>query len=384
MSSQYFYGIKLRLFPTPEQERILWLSVRAKRFIWNWGLSKVKEKMEIREEWTPNSIRKEFNLYLKEHENELSWINEVSAKIKQQELEVLLTGIIRFYKKISGFPKYKNAKKDRASFPVRNDRITFRKNKHTVSIEKVGQVKYQNPNFDFQIQKTYIRPYCVYDNKYWYLCFAEKRNLKETKTTLNRIGIDLGVKNLATYSNTLEPTININKTKEIKRLKKKLKRLTRKFYRNAYLSKKENGEYIQTKNQIKLKNQIRLIYRKINNIRLNHIHQATAAVTKLLPEAIILEDLNVKGMLKNKHLSSQIAEQNFYEFRRQIEYKSERNSIKCIIADRFYPSSKTCSNCGYKIKKLSLKQRTFKCPECGLEIDRDLNAAINLEKYNNK
>jgi putative transposase len=144
---------------------------------------------------------------------------------------------------------------------------------------------------------------------------------------------------------------------------------------------KQGEKFIKTNNIVKLEKEIKLIHRKLSNIRNNHIHQATNKITKLYPYRVVMENINIKGMMKNKHLSKAIGQQGFYEFIRQMKYKCEFNGIEFIQADRFYPSSKTCSNCGSIKKDLRLSDRVFQCEECGFAIDRDKNASINLGNY---
>lgn len=177
-----------------------------------------------------------------------------------------------------------------------------------------------------------------------------------------------------------KPIKNINKTKRVKKLNKRLRRLQRQVSRK-YEANKEGNKFIKTNNIIKLEKQIKLLYRKLSNIRNNHIHQATNKIIKMYPFRIVMESLNIGGMMKNKHLSKAIAEQGFYEFIRQIKYKCKFNKIKFIQVDKFYPSSKTCSCCGSIKKDLKLKDRVYRCEKCGLEIDRDKNASINLGNY---
>ncbi|WP_228370480.1 RNA-guided endonuclease InsQ/TnpB family protein [Gottschalkia acidurici] len=169
------------------------------------------------------------------------------------------------------------------------------------------------------------------------------------------------------------------KLKKVRKLKKKLKRLQRQVSRKYEMNKLET-KFIKTSNIIKLEKKIKLIHRKLSNIRQNHIHQATNKIIKLRPIRIVMEDLNISGMMKNKHLSKAIAEQKFYEFIRQMKYKCEFNGIGFVQADRFFPSSKKCSKCGEIKKDLKLSDRVYKCI-CGLEIDRDKNASINLGEY---
>ena len=172
---------------------------------------------------------------------------------------------------------------------------------------------------------------------------------------------------------------NINKTYTVKKVEKRLKRLQRQVSRK-YDKNKKGKEYVKTRNIIKLEGKIQRTHRRLANIRNNHIHQTTTSMVKTKPYRIVIEDLNVKGMMRNRHLSEAIRKQCFYEFRRQLDYKCKIRGIELVIADRFYASSKTCSKCGEIKKDLRLKDRVYRC-SCGLEVDRDYNAAINLSKY---
>ena len=167
---------------------------------------------------------------------------------------------------------------------------------------------------------------------------------------------------------------------KVKKLEKRLRRLQRKVSRK-YQNNKEGSTFVKTCNIIKLENQIKLLQRRLSNIRKNYLHQTTTSIVKTKPRRIVIEDLNVSGMMKNRHLSKAIQKQGFYEFRRQLEYKCKRKGIELVISDRFFPSSKTCSNCGTINKDLKLSDRIFNCG-CGFSIDRDLNASINLANYN--
>ena len=196
------------------------------------------------------------------------------------------------------------------------------------------------------------------------------------------MGIDLGVKDLAIaeFDGQQLTFHNINKSKTIRALKRKQKHLQRTISRK-YEANRIGKRFVKTKNIEKCEAQLRRIYARLTNIRQNYIHQTTHTLVEYLPKRIVMEDLNVQGMMKNKHLSKAIQEQCFHEFIRQIEYKSEDRGIEFTQADRFYPSSKTCSHCGSVKTNLKLKDRTYVCEECGLVIDRDYNAAVNLSKY---
>ena len=192
------------------------------------------------------------------------------------------------------------------------------------------------------------------------------------------LGIDLGVKDLAICS---DGTIykNINKTHSVRKIEKRLKRLQKQVSRK-YEKNRQGKEYVKTKNILKLEKKIQLIHRKLANIRNNYLHQTTTSIVKTKPYRIVIEDLNVKGMMKNKHLSDAVRKQGFYELRRQLEYKCQSKGIALVIADRWYPSSRKCSCCGAIKKDLKLSDRVYKC-DCGLEIDRDFNASLNLANY---
>ena len=187
------------------------------------------------------------------------------------------------------------------------------------------------------------------------------------------VGIDLGIKTLMVCSNGM----NFKRVK-MKKQNKKLKRFQRRASRYYERMMKAKSS-IKSKNLQKLETLILKQHQKISNIRINNIHQATTKLIKLNPSAIIIEDLNIKGMMKNKHLSKTVADCAFYEIRRQLEYKCKWNNIKLIVADRWYPSSKICSCCGNKKTKLSLSERTYICECCGTVIDRDYNASLNLK-----
>ncbi len=188
----------------------------------------------------------------------------------------------------------------------------------------------------------------------------------------------MGIKGLAICSDN-KVYKNINKTYIVRKIEKKIHRLQRQVSRK-YENNKKGKEYVKTSNIIKLEKQIQLMHRRLANIRNNYLHKTTTSIVKTKPYRVVIEDLAVSNMMKNKHLSKAIAKQGFYEFRRQLEYKCKFRGIELVIADRWYPSSKTCSQCGEIKKDLKLKDRLYNC-KCGLSIDRDLNASINLSKY---
>lgn len=206
----------------------------------------------------------------------------------------------------------------------------------------------------------------------------EVEKQKDAVYTDVSLGVDLGIKNLATVSNG-NVYENINKCENIRRIEKHKKKLQRQLSRK-YEMNKQGNKFVKTSNILKLQHKISLIDRRLSNIRHTYIHKITKDLVRTKPKRIVIEDLNVKGMLKNKHLAKSIQTCEFGFFRTVLTYKCKYNNIELIIANRFYPSSKTCSCCGNIKKKLSLSERVYECEVCGLEIDRDLNASINLSK----
>ena len=372
-------SVKIRLLPTKEQEELMLKSIGCSRFAYNWALNRCNELYQQGIKYNISNIRKEFTQLKKQ--DEFKWLNEVSITTMVESMRNLDKAFKQFFKIKQGYPKFKTKRKSRQSFYIRHDRLYFINS--VCNIERIGKVKFKT-NYDIPKGRNICRfsnPYCSFDGKYWYLSFGFE--VEENQTTLNNdlsIGIDLGIKDLAVVNVLDKPIKNINKSKKVRKLKKRLKRLQRQVSRK-YEANKQGNKFVKTNNIIKLEKRIKLLHRKLSNIRNNHIHQATNKIIKLKPYRVVMEDLNVKGMMKNKHLSKAIQEQGFYEFKRQMEYKCNFNGIEFVQVDRFYPSSKMCSCCGNIKKDLKLKDRVYKCDNCGLEIDRDYNASINLGNY---
>ncbi|MBB5324835.1 putative transposase [Anoxybacillus tepidamans] len=230
----------------------------------------------------------------------------------------------------------------------------------------------------------YTNPRIIFDGLHWYLTIGVEEVEGKQDASTEGIGVDLGVKSLATVSNGMT-FHNINKTPKVKKLEKSIKRLQRKLSRKYEMNKVQikGGEvrYRKTKNIKKLEFLVLKKRRRLKNICFNHTHHITATLVKAKPKYVVIEHLNTSGMLKNKKLSKAIQEQTFHEFKRQMTYKCAWHGIQLIIADRFYPSSKRCSRCGHVKEKFSLSERMYHCEACGMEMDRDLNASINLKNY---
>ncbi len=365
---------KIRLYPTKLQEQKLWQSVGISRFIYNFTLKRQKENYENGGKFiSDNDLRKEITQLKK---TSLIWLNEVSNNVSKQAVKDACLAYKNFFKGITKYPKFKSKKKSKPSFY--NDTAKLKVNTNCVLLEKIGWVQIK-PNQIPVSPYKYSNPRISYDGKYWYLAVGIEYEEQKIELTEESIGIDVGVKDLAVCSNKMIFK-NINKTRVVKRLERKLRRLQRKVSRK-YDKNKKGKEYVKTSNIIKLEKKIKLLYRRLTNIRVNHIHQATTKIVKTKPSKIVMETLNIKGIMKNRHLSKAIANQCLYEFKRQIQYKSKLYGIEFIEADKWYASSKLCSGCGNKKHKLSLSEREYKCENCGLVIDRDYNASINLSRY---
>ncbi|AAX92317.1 mobile element protein [Staphylococcus phage Twort] len=364
---------KVRLKPTKQQELKLRKSADIARFIYNWTLAKQQENYKQGNKFIQDSVLRKEITQLKKTE-EFRWLNEVSNNIPKQAVKDACNAYKRFFKKQSGFPKFKSKKKTRPSFY--NDTQKLKVKEKSVLLEKVGWVRTSE---QLPVGTKYYNPRITFDGKYWYISVSIEEENKYEELTNESLGIDLGIKELAVCS---DGSIyeNINKTIRVKKLEKRLRRLQRKVSRK-YQNNKEGSTFVKTCNIIKLEKQIKLLQRRLSNIRKNYLHQTTTSIVKTKPRRIVIEDLNVSGMMKNRHLAKAIQKQGFYEFRKQLEYKCGRKGIELVIADRFFPSSKTCSNCGNIHKNLKLSDRIFKC-DCGFSIDRDLNASINLANYN--
>ncbi|NFA60074.1 transposase [Clostridium botulinum] len=363
---------KVRIIPSLEQEQQLWKSVGTARFIYNWTLARQEENYKNGGKFIKDcDLRKEITQLKKK---ELSWLNEVSNNIAKQAVKDACNAYKRFFKGLADKPRFKSRKKSRSSFY--NDNIKLKVKPKQVLIEKVGWVKTSE---QIPMNVKYTNPRISFDGKYWYISVGIEKENQILELTNESIGIDVGIKDLAICSNGMTFK-NINKTRLVKKLEKRLRRLQRKISKKYELNK-EGRKFVKTSNIIKLEKQIRLLHRRLSNIRNNYLHQTTTKIVKTKPSRIVIETLNIKGMMKNCHLSKTIAQQGLYGFKRHLQYKCNFYGIEFIEADKWYPSSKTCSKCGHVKSKLSLSERTYICEACGAVIDRDFNASINLSRY---
>lgn len=378
-------SIKVRLNPNNKQLTKLFQYAGCARFAYNWAISREQENYKQGGEFLSNNeLRKEFTQLKKLPE--YKWLNEVSNDVTKQAIKDACNAYKRFFKRQCKYPKFKSRRHSTPSFYQDNIKIQFT-NTH-VKIEKFSTSRKRNKQKTNWIKLCekgriptnckYVNPRFTYDGLHWYVSVGIEVDDNTTLPLNEGIGIDLGIKDLAVCSdkNTYK---NINKTQKIKKLEKRKRRLQRSISRR-YEQNKKGVNYCKTFNIIKREKELLKVSKRLTNIRHNYLHQITSEIVKRKPSFICMEDLNVSGMMKNKHLSKAVQQQGFYEFRRQIEYKSEWNNISVIIADRFFPSSKLCSCCGNIKKDLKLSDRIYKC-ECGNIIDRDFQASLNLKIY---
>ena len=373
-------SFKIRIYPTKAQEELIWKHIGSCRYIWNWMLAKQEELYAAGEKHLSDFDMIRLITPLK-NDGEHEWLYEVSNASLQIVCRDLQKAYKCFFKKLSGFPKFKSRKRSKLSYPVCANRFYFVDN-NMVQIQKLGKVRYKTDfNLPLDKEHKFSNPRITNRNGKWLLSFGMECENQTPKLTDMSMGIDLGVKDLAIAECNGQIVFhNINKSKKMKELCKKQKHLQRSISRK-YEANKQGQKYIKTKNIERLENKLRKLYCHISNIRQNYIHQCTHSLVSLLPSRVVMEDLNITGMMKNRHLARAIQEQCLYEFIRQMRYKCEWNGIEFVQANRFYPSSKTCSCCGNIKRELKLSDRTYKCDICGLTIDRDYNAAINLSKY---
>lgn len=378
--------IRVMLLPNNKQKTKLLQYANTARFVYNWTLNREKEDYKSNGRFIPDTdLRKEFT-QLKKTE-EYCWLNDISNNVAKQAIKDACNAYKRFFKGQSKFPKFKSKKHSQLSFYQDSAKIKFT-NTH-VKVEGFSVSKKRNKQKLNWIRLAehnkiptdckYYNPRIKYDGLNWWITIGVEVKDKSSAPDNEGIGIDLGIKDLAICSdgNTYK---NINKSKKIKKLEKKKRRLQRSISRK-YEKNKKGESYCKTSNIIKSEKELLRIIHKLTNIRQNYLHQTTSEIIKREPSFICIEDLNVSGMMKNRHLSKAIRQQKLYEFRRQIKYKASWNNIVVIIADRFFPSSKLCSKCGNINKDLKLSNRIYICPKCGNIIDRDYQAALNLKKY---
>ncbi len=377
--------IRVMLFPNNKQKTRLFQYAGTARFAYNWALDREQENHKNGGGFLSDAdLRKEFTQLKKNPE--YVWLNDISNNVTKQAIKDACDAYRRFFKGIAKFPRFKSKKHSPQSFYQDNVKIQFTETH--VKVEGFACSKKKNKqkrnwirlaeHNRIPVNSKYTNPRIKYDGVHWWITVGIECKESNTIPYNEGIGIDLGIKDLAVCSDKKKYE-NINRTQKIKKLEKRKRRLQRCVSRR-YEKNRKGGCYCKTKNIIKREKELLKLNHRLTNIRQDYLHQTTSEIIKRKPSFICIEDLNVRGMMKNRHLSKAVQQQGFYEFRKQIEYKSAWRNIPVIIADKFFPSSKLCSCCGTIKKDLKLSERVYKC-ECGNVIDRDYQAALNLKRY---
>ena len=373
-------SFKTEINPTEEQKARIRRTIGICRYVYNFYLGHNKALHDNGEKFMTG---KSFSLWLNNeyipNNPDKTWIREVYSKAVKKSIEDGCTAFTRFFKHQSDFPKFKKkGKSDVKMYFVRNNPKDCQCERHRLKIPTLGWVRIKEKGYIPTTKDGYMirsGTVSVKAGRFYVSVLVEIPDVNIGNNSNEGIGIDLGLKDLAIVSNG-KTYRNIIKSAGLKKLEKQLIREQRSLSRKYENLKK--GESTQRANIRKQKLKVQKLHHKMDNIRTDHINKTIAEIVKTKPSYITIEDLNVKGMMKNRCLSKAVASQKFYEFRTKLKAKCDENGIELRVADRFYPSSKTCHHCGSVRKNLKLSDRIYRC-ECGYVADRDLNAALNLK-----
>ena len=372
-------SFKTEINPTEEQKAKIRKTAGTCRFIYNFYLAHNKELHKNGERFMSSSKFRVWlnNEYLPNHP-EYSWIKEAYSKAVTQAVNNGQTAFTRFFNHKSAFPNFKKkGKSDVKMYFVKNNPKDCRCERHRINIPSLGWVRIKEKGYIPTTKDGYVIKsghVSIKADRYYVSVLIEIPNNKIANNSNEGIGIDLGLKDFAIVSNG-KIYKNINKSAKLKKLEKRLIREQRSLSRKYENLKK--GESTQKPNIQKQRLKVQKLHHRIDNIRTDYINKTIAEIVKTKPSYITIEDLNVSGMMKNKHLSKAVASQKFYEFRTKLQAKCNENGIELRVVDRWFPSSKTCHCCKNIKKDLKLSDRIFKC-YCGYIEDRDFNAALNL------
>ena len=373
-------SFKTEINPTEEQKARIRRTIGICRYVYNFYLGHNKALHDNGEKFMTG---KSFSLWLNNeyipNNPDKTWIREVYSKAVKKSIEDGCTAFTRFFKHQSDFPKFKKkGKSDVKMYFVKNNPKDCQCERHRLKIPTLGWVRIKEKGYIPTTKDGYMirsGTVSVKAGRFYVSVLVEIPDVNIGNNSNEGIGIDLGLKDLAIVSNG-KTYRNINKSAGLKKLEKQLIREQRSLSRKYENLKK--GESTQRANIRKQKLKVQKLHHKMDNIRTDYINKTIAEIVKTKPSYITIEDLNVKGMMKNRCLSKAVASQKFYEFRTKLKAKCDENGIELRVADRFYPSSKTCHHCGSVRKNLKLSDRIYRC-ECGYVADRDLNAALNLK-----
>ena len=379
---------KVEIKPTPSQIKKINQSIGVCRWLYNEYLAtnnklyaQFKEGLIDKKQafMSANDFDKYINNEVKVLD-EYSWINNCGSKARKKAIKNAETAYKRFFKGQSSFPKFKKKNKSdvKLYFP-KNNKADWKIDRHRIMIPTLKNVRLKEYGYIPVAAKVISGTVSKKANRYYVSVIIDTK-ITPQKNINEGIGIDLGIKDFATCSGLDKPYKNINKTQRVRKLEKKLlreqRKLSRKYESLKLRNKKEKGEATRQNIQKQIV-KVQILHQRLANIRTDYINKVVSSVVRNKPQYITIEDLNVKGLMKNKHLSKAVAEQKFYEFRNKLTNKCHALGIELRIVNRFYPSSKLCHSCGSIKKDLKLKDRIYKC-ECGYVADRDYNASLNL------
>ena len=373
-------SFKTEINPTEEQKARIRRTIGTCRYVYNFYLGHNKALHDNGEKFMTG---KDFSLWLNNKyipdNPDKTWIREVYSKAVKKSIEDGCAAFTRFFKHQSDFPKFKKkGKSDVKMYFVRNNPKDCQCERHRLKIPTLGWIRIKEKGYIPTTKDGYMirsGTVSVKAGRFYVSVLVEIPDVNIDNSSNEGIGIDLGLKDFAIISNG-KTYRNINKSAGLKKLEKQLIREQRSLSRKYESLKK--GESTQRANIQKQKLKVQKLHHKMDNIRTDYINKTIAEIVKTKPSYITIEDLNVKGMMKNRCLSKAVASQKFYEFRTRLKAKCDENGIELRVADRFYPSSKTCHHCGSVRKNLKLSDRIYRC-ECGYVADRDFNAALNLK-----
>ena len=377
-----YRAIKIELKLTVAQKIKVCQTIGTERFIYNEYIKYNQEQYKLGNKFvSANDFSKYINNIYLPNNPDKKWIKDVSSKSIKQAMIYGEKAFKRFFKGLTAFPVFKKkGKNELGAYFVKNNKTDFEFYRHKIKIPTLKFVRVKEYGYipkNANIKSGTITK--IADRYFLSLIIKVKDIVKAENTGTKGLGIDLGIKDTAICSNG-RVFKNINKTIKIKKLKKKLKREQRKMSRSIEYSKSKKIKLKELKNFNKKKLKVQKIFYRLNCIRDDYNNKIVDEITRAKLKYITIEDLKVSNMIKNKHLSKAIQEQNFYSIRTKLINKCKERNIELRLVDTFYPSSKTCSCCGSIKKDLKLSNRIYKCCNCGLEMDRDYNASINLEK----
>ena len=365
------YKVKLKL--NNKQKTRLFRNASVSRFAYNLTIELQEENYKKGNKFLSDSeVRK---IITKRKQNDLAWLYDYNCDIVKQAVKDACRAYKKFFDKKAKKPKFKSAKLTKPSFYVDGWRLKIENG--YVKIPLCTKIKLYEKDY-IPEGLNYQNPRITFDGIDWWLSVGLPIEIEQYELTDEIIGIDLGLKELATCSNGMV-FHNVSKSNEYQKVNKSLKQKQRQISRK-YEMNKQGSKFIKTSNINKLERKIQKKRIRLQNIKKDYFHKSSTALVRTKPKAIVLEDLNVAGMRKNKHLSHSLQETSISTFKQMLISKAESYGIEVVLAGRFYPSSQICSHCGSR-RSIKLSERTYKCPVCGLEIDRDLNASINLKHY---